>query len=117
MYCKYCNEDKPEADFEVALTTSTKTYRRLKCKRCKQDTQNLRIRKTVLWIQSLKKSCTKCGNTDPRVLDFHHIGSKDMDVSSMRTLSKERILEEIKQCIVLCANCHRIEHSESSSTR
>jgi hypothetical protein len=53
--------------------------------------------------------CTKCGESDPRVLEFHHRGGKDMEVSYMVSAgySVERIQGEIEKCDVLCANCHR----------
>jgi hypothetical protein len=47
--------------------------------------------------------------TDPRVLEIHHLYGKDMAVSAMvsRGYSIKRIQAEIDKSIVLCANCHR----------
>ncbi len=58
--------------------------------------------------------CSKCQESDIDCLDFHHTNAleKDNSVSDLiRTgYSVERIWEEIKKCVVLCANCHRKEH-------
>ena len=65
--------------------------------------------------EKMKYGCTHCGyNKDPVALDFHHTDRSDKfkNVSSYwRTSWKQfiKIKEEWKKCIVLCANCHRIE--------
>lgn len=53
--------------------------------------------------------CETCGESDIRVLKFHHVGDKDMAVGAMVSggYSVERITREIQACQVLCANCHR----------
>jgi len=53
--------------------------------------------------------CVDCGETDVRVLDFDHIGVKRELVSSLlaRGAPWSRIVEEIAECEVRCANCHR----------
>ena len=53
--------------------------------------------------------CEECGESDVRVLEFHHVGGKDMAVSAMVSggYSIERITSEISKCTILCANCHR----------
>ena len=56
--------------------------------------------------------CIKCGYSKSlRVLQFHHINpdEKDSNVSQLRT---EKAVEEIKKCILLCANCHIELHEE-----
>lgn len=55
--------------------------------------------------------CTQCSEKEPAVLDFHHLGDKDVNVSTMLAMSRIRILAEIAKCIVLCANCHRKVHA------
>lgn len=47
--------------------------------------------------------------TDPAVLEFHHVGEKGWEVGRMiaQGYGTEAIAAEISQCIVLCANCHR----------
>ena len=66
--------------------------------------------------QKVGGCCKHCGNTDIRVLDFHHAdrGSKEASVDTMlkQGWSKERILRELVKCELLCANCHRIHHWE-----
>ena len=58
-------------------------------------------------------SCLECGADHPAVLDFHHI-DPEMKNASVHTLVKaksyKKALEEVEQCIVLCANCHRVYH-------
>jgi hypothetical protein len=55
--------------------------------------------------------CVKCGESDPRVLDFHHRDpvQKETEVSKMvvNGLSLGRLQQEMDKCDVLCANCHR----------
>jgi hypothetical protein len=59
-------------------------------------------------------SCKHCGIKDHRVMEFHHIGDKKNSVSKLVQwgYSWEAIEKEIKKCIPLCCNCHRLEHWE-----
>ena len=53
--------------------------------------------------------CSTCGNSDFRVLSFHHPGAKNIDLG--RTDARwEEIRREIDQCILVCENCHRELH-------
>jgi len=59
--------------------------------------------------------CQNCSyNFSPAALDFHHIDDtfKEANISTMlkNSVSRTKIWQEIKKCIVLCANCHREEH-------
>ena len=65
--------------------------------------------------EKTKKGCVHCGyNKDPVALDFHHL-NRDDKFSAVsrywRTSLKqfEKMRKEWEKCIVLCANCHRIE--------
>ncbi len=50
-----------------------------------------------------------CGEADPIVLEFHHVGEKDMTVTRMVSggWSIKRIQAELDKCQVLCVSCHR----------
>lgn len=59
--------------------------------------------------------CTKCGFDHIAALDFHHEDPSTKEYDVNRLISNKRFTkayEEIKKCIVLCANCHRIHHYE-----
>jgi hypothetical protein len=68
---------------------------------------------TVAWLSSLRDKCAHCGESDPVVLDFHHVDASTKRFKLIGSLcychSREVILEEVAKCIVLCANCHRRE--------
>jgi hypothetical protein len=74
-----------------------------------------RRNKRVEW-QTFKAtlSCTKCGFNHPAAMDFHHVFK--LDHKSVNKLASDgkyaQARAEIKKCIVLCANCHRIHHHE-----
>jgi hypothetical protein len=58
-------------------------------------------------------ACTSCGMTHPAAIDFHHVIRGEGKQSVNKLVSDGRFsaaLEEIKKCIPLCANCHRILH-------
>ena len=46
------------------------------------------------------------------IIDFHHPpGTKTYGVNELVAKRKfAKVYEEIKKCVVLCANCHRIHH-------
>ena len=65
-------------------------------------------------IQILGGNCQKCGyNKSEKALDFHHLNQKTKkfaisDRLSVRNeLKWQEIIEEVKKCELLCANCHR----------
>lgn len=55
------------------------------------------------------RSCSDCGEADPNVLEFDHVGTKRDHVSWLvwKGPSIEMLQEEISQCEVVCVNCHR----------
>jgi hypothetical protein len=79
-----------------------------------------RKRRNRIFVQEYKRShpCIRCGESTPCCLDFHHVDpSKKIDVLTQmanRGFGIKRILEEIAKCVILCANCHRKEHSGES---
>lgn len=61
--------------------------------------------------------CEICGENHPACIDFHHKESSfktDNISQAFPNWSKKRILEEIKKCRILCANCHRKLHYEET---
>ena len=71
-----------------------------------------------MWIEDVREklSCINCGFSDPRALHFHHLDAATKETTVSRLVhggaSVERIRREMAKCVVLCANCHMIEHSE-----
>lgn len=54
--------------------------------------------------------CEDCGERDPVVPDFDHVGEKTRTISELvrREVSLKHLKIEIAQCEVRCANCHRL---------
>ena len=75
----------------------------------------------AVW-QEYKKtlSCVKCGQNHTATLDFHHIVKDKSNTQVNKLTSSGKYLaakEEIKKCMVLCANCHRIHHYEERQAK
>jgi hypothetical protein len=61
-----------------------------------------------IWNYLSKHVCIDCGESDPLVLEFDHIGNKIMPVSEIaHNNSLVQVKNEILKCEVRCANCHR----------
>ena len=58
--------------------------------------------------------CTECGyKKHPAALQFHHLRDKKDSWGQLRKKSWDKIIEELDKCVLMCANCHSIEHSKS----
>ena len=115
-------------DVHVSPTIARDT-RRYDCKKCENRRRHLtrkltpkyrqqsracqkRLKKKLLELSNKAKSggCIVCGyNKTPSAMDFHHLGDKDRNVSSCKSV--KQLQEEIAKCVVLCANCHRELHA------
>jgi hypothetical protein len=76
------------------------------------------MRKYKHWRQKLKRmfaesfgnKCCVCKKTYPlAVYDFHHLDPAEKKFTiSQAWRGKELLLEEIKKCVMVCSNCHRL---------
>lgn len=79
---------------------------------------NIKNRKQYLreFILRIKKraSCPLCGEKRYWVLEFHHLDKNDKEYNIARMpsygYSIKKIKEELRKCIILCANCHKDLH-------
>lgn len=129
--CSLCKLNLPETEeyfasrklktkitFQACCRSCHKEYRKIHYEANKQkyvDKAKKYRAKSVEWFQKLKStlSCEICGDTRFWVLDFHHIDplQKEGNLSNMvRSVSKDKILKELKKCKILCSNCHRDLH-------
>lgn len=114
--CKQCNYTGQIESFANAGIKNGKKYYRYLCKTCYHKSKQPRKDDLKEFVLNIKKNglCLKCGFSDYRALQFHHISKEDKQeaISNMvkNGFSKEKILNEISKCILLCANCHQIEH-------
>jgi len=72
-------------------------------------------RKKYRAVDLLGGKCCICGyNKCVDALDFHHIEKKNGSEtisSKIYRLSFSKVIDELKKCILVCANCHREIHS------
>ena len=126
--CSKCFQEKPIEEF--GWKNMEREKRHAVCKECtakrsskwyyqNQDRQKENVRRNnqnyreqarqYILAYLLTHPCSECGETDPRVLEFHHEGEKSNEVSRLigRGASLDSLIAEISRCRVLCANCHR----------
>ena len=87
----------------------------------KARTRANKKKQKVVWDAfKASQACSHCGTTHPSgvIIDFHHVDRTDKQ--SVHFLVKNyrfaAAMEEIKKCIPLCSNCHRILHWEERET-
>lgn len=72
-----------------------------------------RERLRVLIRNELGGQCKRCGWSDhPAGLVVHHVdpSKKEFSLETGSMKSIQKALEELKKCVLLCANCHSIVH-------
>ncbi len=106
-YCKECTKKK-HRDWTRNNRGRVNIYHRKR-----------RIFKKEVLVKQSGGKCSDCGGVFHHcVYDFHHLDPKLKNyfpAYAINQLSKVKVQEEIKKCIMLCANCHRIRHYESNN--
>jgi hypothetical protein len=127
--CTKCGVEKPIEEFgwkyqalekrhsvckTCTAARSRKWYYENKERQIKNVSRNNRSyrekAREFIWDYFSAHPCSVCGETDPIVLEFHHIkGDKLMEISKLigRGVTFETLEAEIEKCVVVCANCHR----------
>lgn len=114
-HCNKCNKNLPENEFGKNGNGS-----RSICKKCQSERIKQGQRETRDYIRSLKVKCSKCGyDKCIEALEFHHKNPQEKDETLSRysrrvfsSATKKMIDQEAAKCEILCANCHREEHSK-----
>jgi len=79
----------------------------------KQAMDSLVRRRAVLreYIDEFLRThpCSDCGEQDPTILEFDHVGEKTDDIAVICRLGRQLgvLRAEILQCEVVCVNCHK----------
>lgn len=94
------------------LCNKPTTTRRKTCPSCWTKLRRHRVKLAA--IQLLGGKCKRCGWKGHWVgYDFHHTNpeSKEFMIGGMANKSWLVVRKELEKCELLCAICHRIEHS------
>lgn len=125
--CGRCQEAKPVEDF--AWRRRGRGQRDNMCRPCRSaygkehyaanrqryidqariQKDRLRLERTVYLIEFFATHpCVDCEERDPVVLEFDHLRDKLFSIGlALSSRSWPSILDEMRKCEVVCANCHR----------
>jgi hypothetical protein len=100
--CKECARAQIKSDYTLKYKAKSDIRNKERSDRYKQITEKVRA-----------TGCVCCGEKELCCLDLHHRdpSEKEFTISQYRTIAVERLLEEIKKCIVVCKNCHAKIHA------
>lgn len=127
LICSTCLSEKDESLF--SFKNKTKNIRNSKCKDChkiyvgehytknkkeyisraKINSKNEYLKDKQLLGELKLGGCVVCGESRIEVLDLHHL-NPNIKEDNISRLSRKKMLVESKKCVVLCSNCHRMEH-------
>jgi hypothetical protein len=86
-------------------TANRERYIELEAQRKRARNQK-RMRQLIDFLRA--NPCVDCGESDPLVLEFDHLGNKRFNISQgFSGRNWQSVLEEMAKCEVVCANCHR----------
>ncbi len=125
--CGRCKEEKPPGEF--AWRRKARGQRDNYCRSCRtaykhehyssnkqryidsarRRTERIVAERTAYLVSFFREHpCVDCGEGDPLVLEFDHVGGKRFGIDKgVRERPWKDVLAEIEKCEVVCANCHR----------
>jgi predicted HNH restriction endonuclease len=90
-------------------------YEQNREKTIKRSVESKRVLRAKWAAYKASLHCERCGIQHEAVIDFHHVDRSPpkRNVNALVTAgSYKKVFEEIKKCIALCSNCHRILHHD-----
>lgn len=82
------------------------------CSNCLSQIRRMAMKQKIIEYKGGK--CEHCGyDKHPAAMQFHHLdpAQKKFDISRSHGWSWDKLQPELDKCIMLCANCHFIEHA------
>lgn len=85
------------------------------CSTCTSQVRRYKIKKKM--VEHKGGKCEDCGDGSlcADIYDFHHLNPDEKDFNLSKSLTDgitwDDIIKELKKCVLLCSNCHRIRHS------
>ena len=81
------------------------------CPRCCKSRRRAVLKAAL--VEFFGGRCATCAQAFPsRIFDFHHLGNKTGNIGELIDgVSVARLAVEAVKCILLCANCHRLEEN------
>lgn len=108
LNCPLCHRATSREDYGAFFT---------KCKKCvtKQHTEQQSKKRAAIKMKAVKfkgSKCESCNGIYPlAVYHFHHPKEKDFQISDALLVVPWNVIElELKECLLLCANCHAVAH-------
>ena len=128
--CTGCKRDLPHSSYWVnksksdGLQTQCKECRNIYAKKWYTENsseQYARVKASRLKLQTeiyeylLQNPCVDCGEARPECLEFDHVDRATKSGAIGELLAngaRHKVYEEIKKCVVRCANCHKVRTAE-----
>ena len=90
---------------------SPESLKKQKIRKAKQKKENSEANRAFIKRYKSIYGCSVCGyKKSLSALHFHHMHSKKFPLSQMHGYSRKSVKEEIRKCILVCANCHSEIH-------
>lgn len=103
--CSLCEREMAEKD-----------RRRRRCSPC--EVRVRRYLNKVKSVEYLGGKCSACGFCGSfAAFDFHHVRAKSFPLAENLNRPWSILREELDKCVLLCRNCHAIEHSKYDETQ
>jgi len=111
--CCNCKQDLNEEEFY--WKDKIKESRQAQCKQCFNAYVKVRWHKRKVEAIKYKGGvCIDCNQMPhPGCMQFHHLdpSEKEFSWNKGRLRAWEAVKRELDKCVLLCANCHAIRHS------
>ena len=106
-YVKVNKSSGEESRKVYALWLSPKAWAKQKKNKAKQKKKNSDSNRDFIRRVKSIYGCSVCGyKKSLMALHFHHTGPKRGEVSGMLGYSRKALKEEVRNCILVCSNCH-----------
>jgi hypothetical protein len=109
----YLTDDMGFKSKPLEMWNSLDTVKRDKIRKAADKKETAVRNKKFLKRIKTRLGCAICGyNKCSDALHFHHVIKEDKqrEVSNMLPYSTKTIKEEIRKCVIYCANCHAEHH-------
>ena len=106
-YVKINKHSGEESRKVYALWLSPKAWANQKKNKAEQKKKNSDSNRDFIRRVKSIYGCSGCGyKKSLMALHFHHTGPKRGEVSGMLGYSRKALKEEVRNCILVCSNCH-----------